>query len=236
MVLLFFSSLAILILVVPALVNWSNLVVVVAALASWGLMILGTIKYREVFKPSGFVLFSAACTLGAVWLGSIFRLSDVEPIKQLLVISTIAINTAFVEEVIFRQVLINKLTKFGLKPVLVVIASAVVFSSVHVFSGYAPIHTIAGLVLAWIYLKTKSLFLVSCVHFLSNTMAYSLTGYSETFPKPLLEVSCGPSITMKDCQAFVVVSFQITLLITALLFVLFRVKSKFNCDFVDPPK
>lgn len=77
------------------------------------------------------------------------------------------------EEIIFRGVILKEfLLKY--EPKMAILFSAIIFSVIHM----VPLQMIAtffvGIVLGYIYYKTKSLWLVSIIHIVNNAVAFSM--------------------------------------------------------------
>jgi len=80
----------------------------------------------------------------------------------------IALIPAIGEELTFRGVIQTSLCKLFKKDVWGVIVGAVIFSAVHMqFYGFVP-RFVLGLILGFIFLWSKSIWLTSAMHFLNN--------------------------------------------------------------------
>ena len=110
----------------------------------------------------------------------IIKLKPNDPVSMniLLLLLSGVILGPLVEEIIFRYLLTNKISKFNSK-ILTIILSSLIFSLMH--NGIINnIYTfILGLILNTIYLKNKNLLYPLIVHASANLATIFLTGYNE---------------------------------------------------------
>lgn len=96
-----------------------------------------------------------------------------EGINPIALIIGGAIIGPICEEIIFRGVILEGLSK-KYDPTKAIIFSALIFGIIHL----QPLQVIgaffAGLILGWIYLRTKSLWVVSALHVIHNAAAFLL--------------------------------------------------------------
>ncbi len=76
------------------------------------------------------------------------------------------------EEIIFRGVILEGLTK-RYNPIKAIIFSALIFGLIHMQPLQVMGTFFAGLILGWIYVKTKSLWVVIVLHVINNIIAFS---------------------------------------------------------------
>lgn len=95
---------------------------------------------------------------------------EVETLKQavLMVISS-ALVPAFIEEFVFRGIVVGVLRKYG--DAFAIISSAIMFGLMHRNITQIPFAFIVGLVLAFVYCKTNSLIPCIFIHFFNNFYA-----------------------------------------------------------------
>lgn len=90
--------------------------------------------------------------------------------QLVLALFTTAVVPGFVEEFLFRGLVLNQLLPYG--RTTAVVASALLFGAMHQNAGQFFYATAAGLVLGVVYVKTKSLWCGVLLHFSNN--AYSV--------------------------------------------------------------
>lgn len=86
--------------------------------------------------------------------------------QLVLMIFTTAIVPAFVEELLFRGIVLSNLMPYG--KTTAVLASAFLFGIMHQNPAQFLYATAAGLVLGYIYIKTRSIWTVILLHFVNN--------------------------------------------------------------------
>ncbi len=81
----------------------------------------------------------------------------------------LAVAPAFVEEMIFRGIIMQSLRRFG--DVFALVASALIFGILHLNLIQMPYSFIVGLAIGYFVMRTGSLFVGVMVHFFNNSMA-----------------------------------------------------------------
>jgi uncharacterized protein len=87
---------------------------------------------------------------------------------------TIAVAAPVLEELIFRGVILHGLLQ-RYTPVKAIFWSSFLFGAAHLNPWQFIPAFLIGLALAWIYMKTRSLFLCIFIHFVNNATSYFLT-------------------------------------------------------------
>lgn len=139
----------------------------------------------------GVAVIKAAAHLNA-WMVSIFNYSefsgeviwdtDVTSNYQLvLMFFTVAVVPAFVEELLFRGLVLSNLLPYG--RTTAILGSAFLFGLMHQNIEQLFYATVAGLVLGWIYVKTVSIWPCVLLHFFNNFQSVLQTGLLERLPK-----------------------------------------------------
>ena len=102
----------------------------------------------------------------------------------LLLIATLALAPAVIEELCFRGFLFSALSKV-LSPGRVIVVTAVIFGTFHVLTGNALLierfvpTTLLGLVLGWIAYRTGSVIPGMVMHFIHNALLELVAHYHE---------------------------------------------------------
>ena len=86
--------------------------------------------------------------------------------ELVLMVITTAVVPAFVEEFLFRGLVLTNLLPYG--RTTAVLASALLFGLMHQNAGQLFYATAAGLVLGFIYVKTRSVWVCVLIHFVNN--------------------------------------------------------------------
>ncbi len=108
--------------------------------------------------------------------------SDITLNYQLvLMMFTLAIVPGFVEELLFRGVILKNLLPFG--RTTAVLASALLFGIMHQNAGQFLYATVAGLVFGYIYVHTRSLWCCVLMHFCNNFLSLLHTVLLERLPE-----------------------------------------------------
>lgn len=89
------------------------------------------------------------------------------------------LTPAFFEELLFRGVITSGLTKF--KQTLALVLSALVFMLMHGSADQTIHQFIVGLILGYVFIKTKNLWLGVIIHFFNNFISVTLTYMSSFF-------------------------------------------------------
>lgn len=101
--------------------------------------------------------------------------------QVVLMLFTLAIVPGFVEELLFRGVILNNLLPFG--RTTAVFASALLFGIMHQNAGQFLYATVAGLVFGYIYVHTRSLWCCVLMHFCNNFLSLVHTVLLERLPE-----------------------------------------------------
>jgi len=104
-------------------------------------------------------------------------------IKQMFFISIILVGIvpAITEEMFFRGVILNGFTaNYSNKKAILI--SALLFGIIHLNPWQFVTAFIIGLILAWVYINTKSILLCVYMHFFNNVMSVIASKYKNVFP------------------------------------------------------
>lgn len=102
------------------------------------------------------------------------------PRQIVLQVLTVAVIPAFVEELLFRGVILSNLLPYGRTSALV--ASAVLFGLMHQNAGQLFFATVAGLVFGILYLKLRTIWAPVLLHFINNFYAVFSQVLAERLP------------------------------------------------------
>ena len=100
--------------------------------------------------------------------------------QLILTFFTMAVVPAFVEELLFRGVILSNLLPYG--RTTAVFASAILFGVMHQNAEQLFYATAAGLVLGFIYVKTESIWTCVLLHFVNNFTSVLQTVFYERLP------------------------------------------------------
>ncbi|WP_334126601.1 type II CAAX endopeptidase family protein [Empedobacter brevis] len=78
------------------------------------------------------------------------------------------------EEIIFRGIILKGMLNFNIKPTIAILINGFVFGCAHMNPWQFIGAGILGIIFGIVYYRTKSLFLPILLHFLNNTLSYSL--------------------------------------------------------------
>ncbi|WP_353097971.1 CPBP family intramembrane glutamic endopeptidase [Empedobacter brevis] len=78
------------------------------------------------------------------------------------------------EEIIFRGIILKGMLNFNIKPTIAILINGFVFGCAHMNPWQFIGAGILGVIFGIVYYRTKSLFLPILLHFLNNTLSYSL--------------------------------------------------------------
>ena len=104
----------------------------------------------------------------------------------MLQLLTIVVIPAFVEELLFRGVILTNLLPYG--KTSAVVASAVLFGLMHQNAGQLFFATVAGLVFGFLYLKLRTIWAPVLLHFLNNFYAVFTQVLAERLPASIVNV------------------------------------------------
>ncbi len=106
---------------------------------------------------------------------------DVSANYQLvLMFLTLVVIPAFVEELLFRGVVLSNLLPYG--ETTAIFGSAILFGLMHRNIEQIFYATAAGVVIGWIYVRTKSIWVCVLLHFFNNFQTVLSTAVSERLP------------------------------------------------------
>ena len=128
----------------------------------------------ELFSLLELILPVQSTAGGSLWtVGS----TNTQLILQLIVFAVIP---PFVEELLFRGIVLANLMPFG--KTQAVLASALLFGVMHQNLSQLLYATVAGLVLGYIYVQTRSIWPCILLHFINNSWSVLQTAWMERMP------------------------------------------------------
>ena len=130
------------------------------------------------------VAISISCSYVNSWLGTAFGISSsampqsdpVSVVDFLLLVFTTALVPAFCEEFLFRRTIEHALLPYGKS--FAIISSAIVFGLMHQNVWQIFYTTMAGILLGYVYAKTRSYLCVFLIHFVNNLISVIQTAIS----------------------------------------------------------
>lgn len=145
------------------------------------------------------------------FIGELTDESYTQNYQLILAFFTTAVVPGFVEEFLFRGLILEKLLPYGRETA--VIFSALLFGLMHQNAGQFLYATVAGLVLGYLYVITRSIWCGVLLHFSNNFFSVLMGALSERLPG-----ATGNAVTYLINFAVMAVGF------TAAVFLLFRAK------------
>lgn len=113
-------------------------------------------------------------------------LSNLKSFSEYLVaLAIMAFFPAMFEEVFFRGVVQNLLTKWWRKPILAIIVTAAIFSLIHMSIYLFLVRMVLGIVLGLLFYKTKNIWVNIIAHFLNNMFALTQLYTLQKMNKPI---------------------------------------------------
>lgn len=109
--------------------------------------------------------------------------------QLILMFLTTAVIPAFVEEFLFRGLILSNLRPYG--ATTAVVASALLFGVMHQNVGQLFYATVAGLVLGYIYVKTESIWPCVLLHFVNNFISVLRSALVERLPADTANITLG---------------------------------------------
>lgn len=91
--------------------------------------------------------------------------------NTLLIFATVAISAPLLEEILFRGIILDGFLK-NYSPTKAIIWSAVIFGLIHMNPYQFIAATLIGILMGWIYWRTKSLWLCILIHFVNNSLGF----------------------------------------------------------------
>ncbi len=155
---------------------------------------------NAVFIIMATVAITIACAYVNSWLGTIFGVPNapaapaapVSLIDFLLLTFTTALVPAFCEEFLFRKTILRALLPYG--EGFAIISSALLFGLMHQNIFQIFYTTMAGIVLGYVYAKTRSYLCVFLIHFVNNFVSVLQTAFSNNLGEPYKSI-CIVSLT-----------------------------------------
>jgi membrane protease YdiL (CAAX protease family) len=137
----------------------------------WSYYDMGLIRdFMKDILP--YTVFTVAGVLFLVWLSQIVPHSPFLGWWKNLKFLLLFIPLSIIQEVIFRGVLMNMLSRAFSSPIFIIALNASVFALIHVIylnsTFVLPMTFIAGIGFAWMYYRYKNLILISASHTVLN--------------------------------------------------------------------
>ncbi|WP_298844321.1 CPBP family intramembrane glutamic endopeptidase [Clostridium sp.] len=129
------------------------------------------VAFRLIFDNS--LIFWVSGISMPSFINEAFDEITVSPI--ILIISVIIIAPIY-EEIIFRGILLKGMSK-KINPAIAIVISALLFGIVHMNIPQGVNAFLLGLVLGFIYLSSKSIYLSIFAHFINNILALSFSSF-----------------------------------------------------------
>ncbi len=135
------------------------------------------ISSKTILKNAGLILLASIALLAYVYLferENMFNLPRKNTRLYIVMMVVYPLISAFIQEVIYRVFIFRRYSRVFTNKTLMIFASAVAFSFVHIvyFSPFAIAATfLAGIYFAYIYEKTKSVLFTTVLHgFIGNVV------------------------------------------------------------------
>lgn len=179
--------------VIPTLLLYFNVVPEsfrIVILFGVAILLLGIIRHnRWSYSDMGithnfmkdivpYTVFTVGGVLFLVWLSQVVPHSPFLGWWKNLKFLLLFIPLSIVQEVVFRGVLMNMLSRAFSSPIFIIVLNASVFALIHVIylnsTFVLPMTFIAGIGFAWMYFKYKNLILISISHTILNFVAMIL--------------------------------------------------------------
>lgn len=90
-----------------------------------------------------------------------------------LIFATVAISAPLLEEILFRGIILDGFLK-NYSPRKAIIWSAIIFGLIHMNPYQFIGATLVGILMGWIYWRTRSLWLCILIHFVNNALGFFL--------------------------------------------------------------
>ena len=149
---------------------------------------MGMIRWKTTFRrPSlsparvgGIVLSAVLFILGLNLFAEMVALPDnnAEMIQGMvhhpLGVLIIAVFSPVVEELVFRESMINDMQHQGMRPWPAILVSALAFGLIHANPAQIPFAMIMGVFFGYLYWRTGNIWLTSILHILNNGLAVAL--------------------------------------------------------------
>ena len=154
---------------------------------SSGLEFNKPIKYSWLFVVAGtgigFLMNVPANLISNVFievgidLGTVTIANPTTVLGLVLMFFAISVVAALVEEFVLRGIVLAKLRKYG--DVFAIVVSSLLFSILHINLVSIFVTFCAGLIIGYVYVKTRNLWMSVLIHFLNNFISCILTLVSE---------------------------------------------------------
>ncbi len=141
--------------------------------------------------------------------------------NTLLIFITVAISAPILEEILFRGIILDGFLK-NYAPTKAILWSAVIFGLIHMNPYQFIGATLVGILMGWIYWRTKSLWLCILIHFLNNSLGFFLNWFFE-LPEDSMEGT--RALMNNDSQYFTMLGVA-ALVVVVGLFLLDRLMEK----------
>lgn len=148
-------------------------------------------KETPMYIFMGLAIISAAAYLNSLLLEVFQYSSFTEAIMPsadvtanyeiVLMVFTTAVVPAFVEELLFRGLVLTNLLPYG--RTTAIFASALLFGAMHQNAGQFLYATVAGLVLGYLYVKTRTIWCGVLLHFVNNFYSVMVSVWAERMPE-----------------------------------------------------
>ena len=102
-----------------------------------------------------------------------------------IIFITVAISAPILEEILFRGIILDGFLK-NYSPTKAIVWSAVIFGLIHMNPYQFIGATLVGILMGWIYWRTRSLWLCILIHFINNSLGFFLNWIFE-LPEDSLE-------------------------------------------------
>lgn len=122
------------------------------------------------------------------------------------------------EEIVFRGAILRRLLETGGNRWAMIAISALLFAVAHLNPAQMPHAFVIGLLLGWMYCRTKSVVPAVAFHWANNTIAYALFRF---YPDPTLKLT---DILGSDRAVLMAVGFSLLILLPALYQLYLRMK------------
>ncbi len=132
-----------------------------------------------------------------------------EPYQIIIYFVYVAVVPAAVEELLFRGTVCKSLRTYGDKSAILI--SAVLFSLMHANAEQAIYTFVAGLLLAWIYVKTENIAFPIALHFINN----GISAFSDIIDAQVSESAA--DVFSTACETFVLLLAVISVICLAFL-------------------
>lgn len=117
---------------------------------------------------------------------------------------TVCILAPIFEEILFRGILFRGMLQYGMNPVVAILTSSILFGMAHMNPWQFLGAGVLGAVFAYVYYRTKSLWICVVLHALNNTVSYFMMIQMESMEE---------NVTNPNDWLFMLISLTIAILI-----------------------